>query len=467
MRRIEGDVCVVGAGFAGLAAARAVEEAGLTPVVLEARDRVGGRTHTEVLDDGTPLDHGGAWLGPSQDAAYGLAAAVGVRTYPTYTRGDNVFVRDGEPKRYRGEVPLSLGLLQVASLGITMKRLDRMAATLPLDAPWEAERAREWDATSLGTWLDRNMPRGRGRTTLRSLLTDLYVAEPHAVSLLHALYLIRAHCGLDPLFGFEGGDQQDRVAGGMGTFAARVAAELGDAVQLGSPVDRITLRGGGVEVGGADVTVSARRAIVAVPIALLGRIAFDPPLPTGRAHLAQRMPIGPVTKIAVVYDDAWWRAEGLTAITTDPRSIVSLSIDGCAEHAPPGVVSVLACGPRAVAYHRLGERERRQLVVDALAQRLGPKARAVAAFHEHDWGAEEWSRGGYMSHMPPGVMTQFGRELRRPAGPIHWAGTETATVNHGSVDGAIRSGRRAAAEALGALGCEPAAAAVESQQAVR
>jgi monoamine oxidase len=448
VEQLEADVCVVGAGFAGLAAARRLNQAGLSVVVLEARDRVGGRAHTETLPDGTTIDHGGAWLGPGQDAAYGLAAEVGVETYPTYCQGESVYVKDGRPRRYKGSVPLSIGPLQLANLGIAMRRLDHMAGHVPLEAPWDAPRAAAWDATTLAGWLDRNMAPGRGKRVLRGVLKDLYTADPAEVSLLYALYLITTHHGLDRLFSMDGGDQQDRVVGGMGGIADRVAAELGDAVRLGSPAHEVRQRDEKVEVTGANVVVTAVNAIVAVPAPLTGRIRFDPPLPVDRAHLTHRMPIGAVTKVAMIYDDAWWRADGLNGTSLDVDSPASLTLDGCAKSTPPGIISVIIAGPASRVFNRLQPQQRRELVVNAMASRFGPKARAVADYREHDWGAEDYSRGGYMAHMPPGALTGFGRALREPIGLIHWAGTETSTVSHGSFDGAIRSGIRAANEIL-------------------
>src|SRR4051812_21234835 len=299
MRRVEADVCIVGAGYAGLTAARRLTQAGLTVAVLEARDRVGGRTHTETLPGGGWIDHGGAWFGPGQDRAYALAGEVGVETYPTYSAGKTLYVHDGKASPYRGDVPLGIGPLQLLSLGVAMKRLDRMAATLPLHAPWDAPRAQRWDATTLATWIDRNTLPGKGCDILRVVLRDLLTADPAELSLLGMLNLIRAHDDLRQLTTIEGGAQQDRVVGGMQAIANRLAAELGDALCLGTPVESIVVRRGGVQVGGGDVAVSARRAIVSVPLPLVGRIAFAPPLPVDRAHLAARVPMGPATKISV------------------------------------------------------------------------------------------------------------------------------------------------------------------------
>jgi monoamine oxidase len=373
---------------------------------------------------------------------------VGVETYPTYCQGESVYVKDGRPRRYKGSVPLSLGPLQLANLGIAMRRLDHMARHVPLEAPWHARRAAVWDATTLGGWLDRNVAPGRGKRVLWGVIKDLYTADPAEVSLLYALYLIATHHGLDRLFSMDGGDQQDRVVGGMGGIADRVAVELGGAVRLGSPVHEVRQRDETVEVTGSNVVVTAANAIIAVPAPLTGRIRFEPPLPVDRAHLTHRMPIGAVTKVAMIYDDAWWRTDGLNGTSLDVESPASLTLDGCAKSTPPGIISVIIAGPASRAFNRLQPQQRRELVANAMANRFGPKARAVADYREHDWGAEDYSRGGYMAHMPPGALTGFGRALREPTRLIHWAGTETSTVSHGSFDGAIRSGIRAANEIL-------------------
>src|SRR5882724_10512668 len=177
------DVCVVGAGFAGLTAALRLRQAGLTVVVLEAAERVGGRAYTEYLSDGTPIDRGGAWLGPGQDRAYALAAELGVATYPTWARGENVLVTKGAARRYRGTIPSMIGALQLANLGIAIARLDRLAKEVPLEAPWRARRARRWDARTLGAWIDRNVLPGTGRDLLTETLTEIFTSAPAEVSL--------------------------------------------------------------------------------------------------------------------------------------------------------------------------------------------------------------------------------------------------------------------------------------------
>ena len=169
---------------------------------------------------------------------------MGVETYPTYCQGESVYVKDGRPRRYKGSVPLSLGPCSWPTSGSRCGASTTWRGRVPLEAPWDAPRAAAWDATTLAVWLDRNMAPGRGKRVLRGVLKDLYTADPAEVSLLYALYLIVTHHGLDRLFSMDGGDQQDRVVGGMGGIADRVAAELGDAVRLGSPVHEVRRRDG-------------------------------------------------------------------------------------------------------------------------------------------------------------------------------------------------------------------------------
>jgi len=446
MTTLDTDVCVVGAGFAGLTAALRLHQARRSVVVLEAAERLGGRTYTERLADGTVVERGGAWLGPGQDRAYVLAAEMGVMTYPTWGRGEHVLVRDGIVRRYRGALPPGVGPLQLAGLGIAMARLDRLAKRVPLEAPWEAARARRWDAQTVQSWLDRNTLPGIGRTLLAQVLHDIFTSDLAEVSLLHALFLIHSHQNLNHLTTIEGGAQQDRLVGGTGAVLGGIHARLGDAVQLATPVLRIAQVSDGVTVVSAACTVRARRVVVAVPAATAGRIVYDPPLPIGRAQLLQRMPLGSIWKIAVVYDAPWWRDDGFSGQSLDPGSPLPLTLDASGPTTPPGILNLFASGAAARFLTGVSREERRGAAIQALTHRFGPKAEHVRDYVEQDWTAEPWIAGGMVSRFGPGVLTTFGPMLRPAVGRIHWAGTETATITHGGIDGAIRSGERVADE---------------------
>jgi monoamine oxidase len=448
VKNLDADVCVIGAGFAGLTAALRLHQAGLAVVVLEAADRVGGRTYTQYLSDGTAIDRGGAWLGPGQDRAYALAAEMGVATYPTWVRGENILLTKGVARRYHGTVPLAIGPLQLANLALAMARLDRLATKVPLEAPWEAPRARRWDARTLGAWLEHNVLPGTGRALLTQALTDIFTSDLAEVSLLQALFLIHSHKNLTHLTSVEGGAQQDRVVGGTGAVLACICAWLGDAICLSSPVREVTQSQGGVVVVAAERTVRARRAVVAVPAAVSSRIAYTPPLPIDRAQLMQRMPLGAIWKIAVVYDAPWWREDGLTGQSLDAESPLPLTLDACAATAPPGILNLFSAGPSARQLTRLTPAARRTAVLETLTSRFGAQAGRPTDYVEQDWTAEPWIAGGMFSRLGPGVLTAFGPALREPVGRVHWAGTETATITHGGIDGAIRSGERAAREVV-------------------
>ncbi len=448
MDRIDADVCIVGAGYAGLTAARRLTQAGMSAVVLEARNRVGGRVWTRYMDDGTALDMGGTWLGPGQDAAYALARELEISTYPTYAAGDTIFASTtGKVSRYRGTVP-KIGPLPIASLAQGMYRLDAMAKSVLLDEPWKGKHARSWDARTVGAWIDGHVPTRTARQLLRAAIHGLMTADPDEVSLLHLLYLVRSAGGLNALLSVEGGYQQDRVSGGAQTMALSMAHDLADAVRLQSPVSDIGQDTGGVTVSATATTVRAKYAIVTTPPALAARIRFDPDLPTDRAQLLHRMPAGAIIKMLTVYDDAFWRKDGCSGVSVVMNSPIETTLDASPNRGEPGILASFAFGPHARRLARLTVEARKKVVLDALRACFGARAADPIAYEEADWEREEWTRGCSMAHLAPGVLTQYGASLREPTGRIHWAGTETATVSHGSIDGAIRSGERVAKEIL-------------------
>jgi monoamine oxidase len=446
---VDADVCVIGAGFAGLTAARRLAQQGLSVVVLEARDRVGGRTWTESRPSGASVDRGGAWLGPHHSAAFALAAELGVETYKTYVAGSHLLIGGGKTQKYKGLIP-KISPLAVLQIGAAQFRIDRMARTVPIEEPWRAPRAAEWDRETVAAWLDRTRIRSKvGSEVFEMAVRGLFAAEDmNDVSLLHLLYLVHAHEKIETLFSIENGAQENLVVGGLGGLAGRVADDLDGAIHLGRPVRRITHHGDRVTVEADGLTASAPFAVVTVPPVLAAEIDFDPPLSDDRRELQRRSKAGHETKTMVVYDEPFWRAAGLSGQTAASGSAAEVTIDASPADLTYGVIASFTFGSVAGRVGGLPEPDRRQAVLDALVARFGPKAASPVDFVETSWWQQEWSRGCSMAHLAPGMLTRLGPLLRQPVGRIHWAGTETSTVSHGAVEGAIRSGARAAAEIL-------------------
>ena len=443
----EADVVVVGGGLAGLAAARALVSRGASPVVVEARDRVGGRTLNEDLGDGKVVEIGGQWVGPTQDRLYALAAELGIETFPTYLEGENVLELGGRLRRYRGTIP-RLNPAALVEIELARRRLDSLGRAVPLKEPWTAARADRFDRVTLESWLRRMLRTGSARQLVEIAVRTVWGANSADVSMLFALWYIRSGGGFDSLVDTEGGAQQDRFVGGSQLVSLRMAAGLGERVLLGAPVTAIETGDGGVTVFAGAHTVRARRAIVAMAPPLCDRIEFRPELPPARSQLAQRMPWGSYLKCLAVYDEPFWRADGLSGEAVSTVGPATTTFDNTPPDGSPGILLGFASGAEARALQRLGEAERRGAVLESLGRLFGARALKPERFIEQDWSRERYTGGGPVCFMAPGVLTSFGPALREPAGPIHWAGTETSEVWSGYMEGALASGERAAAEVL-------------------
>jgi monoamine oxidase len=454
------DVVVVGAGLAGLTAATQLAAAGRDVVVVEARDRVGGRLESAQVGRAR-LDLGGQWLGPQQTRMLALVRELDVATFPTYHKGRKVLVVDGDRSTYAGALP-SLGPLNLLLLQAGVSLIDAMARKVPVDDPWNAKRAAQLDATTVETWKRRMIPSRKVRSVLDAALRVVFGAEPSELSMLHFLWYVHQGGGILKLVEIRNAAQETRFATGAQTVPERLAERLGDRVVLSSPVERVAQHDDGVVVHAASGMWRAQRVVVALPPAMCGRIAYDPPLPPLRDELHQREPMGATIKFHVQYDTTWWRDAGYSgeAVCTDgPLSVV---FDNTSHDGAQPVLLGFSVGRAARELGALDADERRRRVLDVLATCFGPEALAISGFTEKDWSTEEWTRGCPTASTPPGVMSVHGPALRKPCGRIHWAGTETARQWTGYMEGAVESGERVAAEILGVEAVASTAQAVRS-----
>ena len=363
------EVVVVGAGYSGLAAARHLARAGADVMVLDARHRVGGRSFTDVTEAGFTVDRGGQWIGPTQGHLAALAAELGVATFPTYTTGQGVELRDGKRELYVGLIPTSDPTVPpTASPACSIWTSppstcpSRRRGRRPTRQPWTRRRS---PPTST-----RHLESAAARSILEVAVKAIFGTGSGELSLLFALFYLHAGGGLTNLARTTGGAQEGRFVGGSQQLAEGMAAELGERVILGAPVASVAYGPDHVAVGARLVApatirltpagaaeplrVRARRAIFAMSPALCGRLTYTPVLPGRRDQLCQRMPMGAVTKVHVLYDRPFWRDEGSPArswpraaswrarSTTHPRTLPtapssgSLPATNAAGWRPPG-----------------------------------------------------------------------------------------------------------------------------------
>lgn len=439
------DAIVVGAGFAGMVAARELIQQGYSVKVLEARERVGGRVKAGSVA-GVSVDFGGTWRGHTQTALDQLAGQLGVLTFPQYASGRRVLEFRGRRRTYKGLIP-PIGLRAALDTATMLSRLNKMAQLLPPEAPWQAKEAKSWDRQTLADWQQQVRSEG-ARSMLEVATRAVLCAEPRDVSLLYFLSYIRAAGSIERLLDVRNGGQQDRMVGGMHGLAQKLGDTLGEAIVLSTPVKAIAQGPDSVTVYAQGQSWPASYVVVAVPPALVAEIEFSPALPEKRQKLQTSMPMGSVIKCFASYPKPFWREQGLSGEAVSEGAVVSPVFDASPQDGSIGILVGFMDGDAAKKWSSKSQEARRQVFLQDMARFFGPEAAHPTDYTDCDWLAEPWSRGCYVGYMPPEVMTRYGEALREPVGRIHWAGTETATVWTGYVDGAIRSGQRAAREVI-------------------
>lgn len=446
------DCIIVGAGFAGLSAARALANE-CRVLVLEARDRLGGRTEAGTLA-GTTIDLGGMWVGPTQTALLEIGRAYDIKTYPTHLEGRGIGHFDDLNVEFDGEAfETKIGLVSKLQLGLAVHKLNRLCARIDPVAPWASANAKRLDATTVAQWSVAHIHNRRVRELLYFIVRSVFCCEPDDLSFLFFLFYLKSAGGLEVLIkAGPGGAQNHLFVGGLYQIAQRMAEELPNPVKTGSPVETIRQDGEVVTVRTADGSAyEARQAIVTTPPEQTNAIHFSPPQPRARHTLLQRQTMGACIKVWLAYERPFWRDDGLNGSVIDTSRAFAPVFDVTPPGTSHGFLAGFFDAKAAVDWGDATPDARRAEAIRTVTEALGPKAADPVDVIERNWMDETYSGGCYGAYMPPGTLTKFGPHLRQSFRQVHWAGTETSVTWSGYVDGAIRSGQRAAKEVAAAL----------------
>ena len=393
---------------------------------------------------GVAVDLGATFVGPTQDAVLALAAELGCERVPTYGRGKNLIRWRGRVRSYRSTIP-RLSIIELLDVSRIQWRFDRVSRKVPVDQPWTSPIADELDAVSLDEWL-RSVHAGASTRDLMAIMARVtWGSEPDAVSMLHAVRYVKSAGGLNRMLDVEGGAQQDRFLAGTQQIAVRMAAELGDRVILDAPVQAVNRNADHtLTVASAGGTFTADAVIMAIAPEHRGAIEFEPPLPAEYGQLSRHWPQGHLSKAYAAYRTPFWRAEGYSGEALSDEGPVFITFDCSPGDDGPGVLLGFT---DARTFDPLSAEQRRAVALAGFSALFGDAASKPLDYVDHCWGAEAFAPGGPTAAVPPGSWTAHGRWLRAPVDGIFWAGTETSDRWTGFLDGAVRSGLRAASEA--------------------
>ncbi len=442
------DTIIIGGGFSGIAAARILHKADKKFILLEARERLGGRTHTKHFKDGKYVDVGGQWIGPTQDRMYELAQEYNVSWYETYNQGKNILDLNKTVRTYTGLIP-KMDVASLINIDFLLKKLERLAKEIPIHSPWTAKKAKAWDAVSLEVFVRKNCFTSNCFKVVRAGLETVYACELNEVSLLHALFYIRSGTNLNNLLSIQDGAQQHRINGGMQTLAERIAESFMTSIRFDSPAKRIIQYEDYVTVKGDHFSYDAKNVIITIPPVLISAIEFTPALPLYKTQLIQKLSMGIVGKVLGVYDKPFWRDQGYSGqVVSDEHAPFQTLFDSSPADSSYGVLLGFCIADRAREFFSKDQDERKTIALINFSKYFGETASKPIEYIDHCWADEAWSKGCYAAYYPTGAWTNFQDALAKPTDHIYWAGTETSSIWYGYIEGAVRAGERAANDIL-------------------
>jgi monoamine oxidase len=451
------DCIIVGAGYSGLAAAKLLTEHGSSPkiLVLEARGRVGGRVKTVHLDDGNYWDVGGSFLGVQQDMMYKLAEEYGVETHAPPPGGKIVFFNRGRARKYSGLIP-PLRPWELLDVGLFLRKFEKLIKSVDVNAPWKHPNAEDWDTITAEEWVNRRMWTKAGRATVDMTFQAIFGKAGKEISLLHAVFVLKTAVSITVALNAQDGLQRDLMKGGAMAIPDKIRQAIGgdEVVRLGEPVQGVKYDEGelGCHVTTTKGQYRTKRIIFATPPEFAAKVQFNPPLPTEKKTLLEAMQLGAYSKVFATYKTPFWWDRGLRGECTSLEGYISVAFDASLpEPGSLGKMMGFITGSKAREFAGLSDTERRRIALNEFAGLLGKEALDAEAFIYHSMLHEKWSAGCPLASPPPGIWTSCGEWIRKPVGPIHWAGTETSTRFYGYMEGAVDAGRRAAKEVIEGL----------------
>jgi monoamine oxidase len=455
------DVAVIGAGLSGLTAARDLLNGGKSVIVLEARDRVGGKVYNHPLKNGGVTEVGAEFVGPTQDKVLQMISDLGLQTFDTYTDGQSILWLNNTRQTYNPDPQLGglppVGESSLAQVAGAQMQLNAWAAEVNTSAPWTHPKAKELDSMTFQQFIDEQAPLADAALVLKVAIKGIFAAEPRELSLLYVVAYIAAGGNettvgtLDRLIGIKDGAQEKRVVGGTGLIPERLAEKVGsEHIVMNAAVSTITKTSQGYKVVSRAGTVHAKQVVLAMAPPLLRQITFTPPLSTNRQQLNQGMKMPSIGKGIPIYPTPFWRTpSNLNGQVLSDSGSVHVTFDSTPEDTSFGALLGFLLGDEMRALDALTPAQCEEKILSDYVRYFGKEAANVTEFVLQRWDLEEWSRGGPVAVAPPNVLTQFGDALRMRVDGLHFAGTETSPFWTGYMDGAIRSGERVAREVLG------------------